>query len=530
MPFPSLVVYPKPPVERTPPRCYGPLQDRYDALRAPRAERQPEDRMSFFDAVDWEGKLFNGGWVAGHGGFPAVTDAATGHILGNISLASTDDLASSVIIASAAQYSWARMHPSGRAAVLRKAGSLVEEHSRVFSGWLIKEAGVPRARAELEAAVAAESLYASAASIESPTTGDGTIANTALRLTRRVPLGTVGVVAPTDYPLAVTASVVASVIADGNAAIVVAPPRVAVSGGLVLAAALDAAGLHPGVLTVLPGDTDLARELAAHPQVRGISYTGTSSGAREFALAAAENSTRAVVTPPTYSALLVAPGADVSVAVAAGVSGAFTRSDRIARGCGVHLVHESLFEVYVDQLALVADTLGVGDPANVDVVIGPLLDEAERDRVHAVVTGMVTGGARLASGGRYQGLLYRPTVLADPTGASLPPTDGDGGTVTGAIAVVVPWASPEEALELLERLGSVGFLDIVGADSTVALDFADRSAADTVTLVGGSAHARSDDPERGSLAGVGEARAGGGFWTEQRIILPVGGVSHRSAG
>jgi len=143
---------------------------------------------------------------------------------------------------------------------------------------------------------------------------------------------------------------------------------------------------------------------------------------------------------------------------------------------------------------------------------------------------MLTGGTRLAAGGRYQGLLYRPTVLADATGASLPPIDGDGGTVTGAIAVVVPWASPEQALELLERLGSVGFLDIVGADSTVALDFADRSAADTVTLVGGSAHARSDDPERGSLAGVGEARAGGGFWTEQRIILPVGGVSHRSAG
>jgi benzaldehyde dehydrogenase (NAD) len=488
--------------------------------------------MSFFDAGDWEGKLYSGGWVAGGGAFPAVKEVATGHILGNIALASPDDLESSIALASDAQVAWTREPARSRAAVLRRAGALLEEQARVISGWVMRESGAPRAQAAFEVSVAADALGAAASSIQSIHSGSGTVSGDAFQLTRRVPVGIVGITTPETYPLATTAKSIAGALATGNAAIVVVDARVAVCGGLLVAAVLEAAGLASGVLSVLPGRDDMARLLAAHPQVRGLSFTGTASNARDVVATAAAHFSRTVVTVPQTSALVVLPGADVAVAVASGTGAALTRTRRIARGCGIHLVHESLVDLYVDQLTLAADELVVGDPLVADVTIGPLLDTGERDRLHAAVTAAVTGGARLASGGRYEGLFYRPTVLVDSTGAVL----DSAALLGGPVAVVVSWTSLDDALELLHRAAPVGYLDIVGADSATALEIAERSGAETVTVVAGSAGLAGGAGLAGATIDSNfettaddENVAASTFWTEQRISLPLGATLSSAA-
>ncbi len=69
----------------------------------------------------------------------------------------------------------------------------------------------------------------------------------------------------------------------------------------------------------------------------------------------------------------------------------------------------------VDALAAKADHLPVGDPASGQVALAPVIDERQRDKIHALVTATTAAGAKLAAGGTYEGLFYRPTVLADVT-------------------------------------------------------------------------------------------------------------------
>jgi benzaldehyde dehydrogenase (NAD) len=78
-------------------------------------------------------------------------------------------------------------------------------------------------------------------------------------------------------------------------------------------------------------------------------------------------------------------------------------------------VHERIYDDYVKALAGKAAHLPVGDPATGQVALGPVIDERQRDKIHALVTGSTDAGARLAAGGTYQGLFYQPTVLADVT-------------------------------------------------------------------------------------------------------------------
>ena len=114
---------------------------------------------------------------------------------------------------------------------------------------------------------------------------------------------------------------------------------------------------------------------------------------------------------------------------------------------GRHLVHESIYDEYVARLAEKAAHLPVGDPATEQVALGPIIDAGQRDKVHALVTASVDAGARLAAGGEYEGLFYRPTVLADVT-AEMPAYAQE---VFGPVAPVCGSADLDEAAKLAAR-------------------------------------------------------------------------------
>lgn len=107
-------------------------------------------------------------------------------------------------------------------------------------------------------------------------------------------------------------------------------------------------------------------------------------------------------------------------------------------------MHASLADEYTERLAAKAEALPVGDPATGRVALGPVIDAGQRDRIHSLVTASVDGGARLAAGGSYEELFYRPTVLADVTDS----TPAYAQEVFGPVAPVRPFASLDEAAAL----------------------------------------------------------------------------------
>jgi benzaldehyde dehydrogenase (NAD) len=130
--------------------------------------------------------------------------------------------------------------------------------------------------------------------------------------------------------------------------------------------------------------------------------------------------------------------------VSAGAWGSFLHQGQICMTTGRHLVADAIYDEYVARLAEKAGHLPVGNPATDQVALGPIIDERQRDKVHDLVTGSVEAGARLAAGGTYEGLFYRPTVLADVS-AQMPAYAGE---VFGPVAPVLRFSTAAEAAKL----------------------------------------------------------------------------------
>ncbi|WP_062435730.1 benzaldehyde dehydrogenase [Herbidospora daliensis] len=397
--------------------------------------------MSLLDPKLWTGRIYSDGWVASQAGDAAVVEPATGGELGRIGVAGAEDVRAATRRAAQAQKEWAATNFEERAAVLRRAGALFEQYAEEIHQWIIRETGSVPPKAGLETHVAAQECF-EAAALASGTTGEILPTNRPrLSLARRIPVGVVGVIAPFNVPLILGIRSVAPALALGNAVVLKPDPRTAVSGGVVIARVLEEAGLPEGLLHVLPGGPEAGEALVADPLVPVISFTGSTAAGRKVGEACGRLLKRAHLELGGNSALIVLDDADLDAAAAAGAWGSFLHQGQICMTTGRHLVHASLADEYVERLAAKADHLPVGDPFTGQVALGPLISEGQRDKVHALVTGSVEAGARLAAGGTYEDLFYRPTVLA---GAG-PAYDHE---VFGPVAPVMPFHTIEEAVAL----------------------------------------------------------------------------------
>ena len=400
--------------------------------------------MSFIDPGVWGGRIFNGEWVEAAGGEYPVIEPATGAVLDSVGLANAEDAKRAGAQAAEAQKAWARASYEERAGVLRRAGELWEAHAADVQHWLVREAGSIPPKAGVETHGAANECYEAAAMASQPYGRLLPSAQPRLSLSRRLPAGVVSVISPFNFPLILSIRAVAPALALGNAVLHKPDPRTAVSGGVTLARVFEEAGLPAGLLHVLPGGADIGQAVVTDPHVRVVAFTGSTETGRTVAQLAAQHLKRAHLELGGNSALVVLDDVDLDAAASAGAWASFLHQGQICMTTGRHLVHESLVDGYVERMAAKADNLPVGDPATQQVAIGPIIDEARRDHIHELVTASVDGGARLAAGGTFEGLFYRPTVLADVT----PAMPAYAREVFGPVAPVTSFSTLEEAAAL----------------------------------------------------------------------------------
>jgi benzaldehyde dehydrogenase (NAD) len=191
--------------------------------------------VSLLDAQVWTGSIFTGQWRSAVGGEAAVVEPATGEEIGQIGFAGSEDIARAAARALEAQRDWARRSYEERAAVLRRAGALWEEHAAEVEGWLVREAGSVPGKAATETHVAAQECYEAATLPSSPTGEILATAQPRLSLARRLPVGVVGVIAPFNFSLILAIRSVAPALALGNAVVLKPDQRTAVCGGVSIA-------------------------------------------------------------------------------------------------------------------------------------------------------------------------------------------------------------------------------------------------------------------------------------------------------
>jgi benzaldehyde dehydrogenase (NAD) len=475
--------------------------------------------MTLID-VDRMAKVLHAGAALPAGATAPVREPATGAELGRVATATADDLAEAVPRLVAGQRGWAATPFQQRAAVLREAARLLETNGPELSDWLIREAGATFGKAMFDLTISAQALHAAAALTLEPTGELFPSAPGRLSLSRRVPAGVVGVIAPFNSPLYLAMRSIAPALAVGNSVIVKPDPRTAVTGGVLIAEILLQAGLPEDVLAVLPGDGALGAAIVDHPAVPIIAFTGSTAAGRSIAVQAAHQLKRVHLELGGNSALVVFDDVDLDAAAAAGAFGSFMHAGQICMASSRHLVHESVAEAYVERLAAKAAALKVGDAA-VDpaVLMGPIIDARQRDSIHQIVTRTIGEGATAAAGGTYDGLFYAPTVLSGVR----PGMSAYDREIFGPIAPVTTFATFEEAVELTNGTEYGLSVGVLTRDLGRGLAFADRIVSGNVhvndqTLVDDVIQPFGGMGASGNGSRVGSNRYNADAFTEQQWV------------
>ena len=419
---------------------------------------------------DWQGRIFSGGWIDGTGGTRDVVSPSTGEVIGSIGIASADDVARASAAAVEAQKAWAATPYNERAAVLRRAGDLWHANAEEITDWLMRETGAIGPFGGFQIMTSAEECYEAAALASTPYGELLRTSSPRLSMARRVPVGVVGVISPFNVPTILSIRAVAPALALGNAVILKPDPRTSVAGGGVLAEIFRAAGLPDGVLHVLPGGVETGEALVADPRVPVISFTGSTRGGRAVAALGAQHLKRVHLELGGNSALLILDDVDIDAASSVGAWGSFAHQGQVCMTTGRHLVLSSVADDYVSALSARADHLPVGDPTTGQVALGPVIDAGQRDKIHGMVTSTVDSGARLAAGGTYDNLFYRPTVLDSV------PLDSAAyrEEVFGPVAPVVRVDSVEQAIALANDSDYGLSLGILTRDAMRGLEIAEQ--------------------------------------------------------
>ena len=462
--------------------------------------------MALLDKTRWQDLIFtDGAWRPGSGAAADVVEPATGVTLGQLTLAPADDVARAARAADAAQRDWAATPHTVRAAVLRRAAALWSEHAEEISWWNVREVGAIPGMAGFALHVAEQECYEAAALPGRPYGELVPSEQPRLSMTRRYPAGVVGVISPFNVPIILGIRSVAPALALGNAVLLKPDPRTAVTGGLVFARIFQEAGLPDGLLQVLPGGPEVGEALVTDPRVRVISFTGSTRAGRRVGAAAGAHLKRAHLELGGNSALIVLDDADVDAAVGLAAWGSFFHQGQICMTTGRHLVHERLYDDFVERLAAKAAKLTVGDPAREEVALGPVIDAGQRDKIHDVVTASAGGDARIAAGGEFDRLFYRPTVIADTTAETPAFTE----EIFGPVAPVARFRTLDEAVALATATDYGLSLGIVTGDAMRGVELADRIPTGIVHINDQTVNDEANVPFGGVGASGTGARFGG---------------------
>jgi len=402
--------------------------------------------MSAFDAA--KPQIFRANRFETPDAIPSreVHDPATLDKVGAIALTPPDTAEKVAAEALTAQRAWRDLDAKTRAGLLHAVANRIEQTSfHDVAHLMTLEMGkpYPEAEGELYNVAGAFRYFAEMARDEA-----GHIAGTtqagSFQYSRYEPLGVSVHIMPFNFPILLMAWTVAASLAAGNCCIVKPAPATTLC---TLKFMEHFAGHLPdGAVNCLPGDVETAQALIASRNTHAVAFTGSVAAGRAVAVACAERFKPAIIEAGGNDPMIISEHAPLDVAVPGTVCSAFHLSGQICTSSERLFVHEAVHDAFVERFVAEAKALRVGSGLE-KAEIGPLVSEAARDKVIALVNGAVDAGATIACGGkiprdRNTGWFYEPTVLTGVT----PDMEIMNTEIFGPVAPVCKVASFDEAL------------------------------------------------------------------------------------
>jgi aldehyde dehydrogenase (NAD+) len=402
-------------------------------------------------AIGEETRLYiDGEWVEPSDGRSVdVVNPTTEESIGRVRLAGPPDVDRAVNAARAAVDAgpWAASTPSERAAIMIRAGELIAERTERFAQTITLEVGSPLAVASWQPVAAKLYLDWHAAQAGTYPWEEEREGIRGPMLVRRRPVGVVGAIVPWNFPLALSFPKIAPALLTGSS-VVLKPPVETPLFAFLLAEAFEDAGLPPGVFNLLPADRGVGELLVRHPLVDKISFTGSTSAGRRIAALCGEQIKRCSLELGGKSAAIVLPDADLDAVVPALAPNTMRNNGQTCTNATRVLAHQARYAEVVEALREEIAGFPVGDPADPDVGVGPLVSHAQRERVERYIATGRAEGARLVLGGgrpdRDRGYFVEPTIFADVDNAMTIAQE----EIFGPVVCVIPYDDTDHAVAI----------------------------------------------------------------------------------
>lgn len=396
-------------------------------------------------------KAFIGGeWVAGEtGNNIPVNDPASGTVIANVADCSVTDVQHAIEIADKIWDDWKAHSASERSKILRRWYELILENTDTLAAIMSLEQGKPLKEAAGEVAYGASFIEWFA---EEAKRIDGTIIPGHQRDKRimvlRQPVGVVAAITPWNFPIAMITRKCGPALAAG-CPVVVKPASATPLSALALAKLAEAAGVPPGVLSVVPSSNSrgVGEVLTKSPLVRKVSFTGSTQVGRILLEQSASTIKKVSMELGGNAPVIVFDDADIDQAVAGTIAAKYRNTGQTCVCANRVLVQSKVYDEFVSKLAKATSELAVGAALEGQFDQGPLIDENALAKVEELVEDaklkggkIVAGGARHALGGTF----YQPTVVAHAT-ADMNIAKEE---VFGPVAPVFRFDTEEEAIEM----------------------------------------------------------------------------------
>ena len=372
--------------------------------------------------------------------------ASPGRVAGRFASSGAADVEAAVGAAQAAQPAWAATSGPARGRFLAAAARALEARLERVAQDMTLEMGKPIREARGEAARGAAILdyYAGEGQRPLGELYDQSASGNPVYTLRR-PVGVVGLITPWNFPAAIPLWKTAPALAYGNTVVLklaLDAPRT----GLHIAECFAEAGLPAGVLNVLTGPGSVVgAALVADPRVDALSFTGSIAVGTSVRDDATSRGARVQLELGGHNPLIVAEDARIDAAVEAAYAGAFWSAGQKCTATRRIYVHENRYDEFCERFLARVAAGRVGDPADPEVEVGPLVNERQLDEVLAAIErGRAEGGTVVAGGRRLDrdGYFVEPTVFEDVGDESFLSCE----EVFGPVTVLYRFADLDEAL------------------------------------------------------------------------------------
>lgn len=392
-----------------------------------------------------EQKLFIGGrWQEG-AGYQDVKNKYNAQVIGKVAVARPEDVDAAIKAAEKASRTMAKFPAHGRAAVLSKTASLLEQRKDEIARTIAAEAGkaIKYSRREVERAISicvyaaeeAKRIHGETLPLDAVPSGENYFGF----WTRR-PVGVVVAITPFNFPLNLVVHKVAPAIAAGNSMVLKPASSTPLTAGI-LCEILEEAGVPEGSVNLVQGPSNVVGELLVRdPRVAKISFTGSKVvGAYILAKAGIKKVTLEL---GNTSPVIIGADADLKFAAERCAVGAYYNSGQVCISVQRIYVDQQIYGKFMEHFVAATHKMVVGDPLDEKVDVGPMIDLHEAERIETWVNEAKHEGARIVTGGKREGSVYWPTVIAE----AKPHMKVVAQEAFGPIAAVMPYQTFEEAL------------------------------------------------------------------------------------